>query len=312
MQLVGSRTWLEALCSSPAHSLRYCSLVALTALFSLGGLTLAPTNHAQAEPNAQPPGRKEPLPKELEGVGITEKLGARIPKDLQFTDSEGRQVRIGSLLEGDKPTLLTMNYSDCPMLCNLQLNALVEGLSAMQWRLGDQYRVITVSLDPKEAVERAAATKERYLNQYGENADPSGWRFLTGTEHNVRAIADAVGFGYRYSDERQEYLHQAAVMVLSPTGAVSRYLYGLAYSPQTVRLSMVEASEGKQVSTLDAIVLYCFYYDPNSRSYTPVVRNIMKVGGAVTVVLLGLFVGAGWTANRRRRSASVGPADGVA
>ena len=257
--------------------------------------------------------RKEPAPKELEGVGVTEELGAEVPGELVFTDSSGQEVRLASLFDGDRPTLLTMNYSDCPMLCNLQLNALVESLAEMPWTLGDQYQVVTVSLDPKESPERAAATKERYLRQYRENADNHGWHFLVGSEANIRALADAVGFGYRYSEERQEYLHQAAIMVLGPRGVVSRYLYGLVYSPQTVRLSMVEASQGKQVSTLDAIVLYCFYYDPNSGSYTPVVRNIMKVGGAVTVLLLGLFVGAGFTArNRRRRADGVNTADGVA
>ncbi|MEL7371745.1 MAG: SCO family protein, partial [Myxococcota bacterium] len=263
--------------------------------------------------NLPTPNRKEPLPKDLEGVGVTEKLGSVVPKNLVFTDSTGQTVRFGSLFDGEKPTLLTLNYSDCPMLCNLQLNVLVEGLAEMQWNLGDEYQVITVSLDPTEKVERAAATKTRYLNQYREDADPDGWRFMVGDEASIRKLTDSVGFGFQYSDERQEYLHQAAVMVLTPTGMVSRYLYGLTYSPQTVRLSMAEASEGKQVSTLDAIVLYCFYYDPNSRSYTPVVRNIMKVGGAVTVVLLGLFVGAGFTAkNRRRKAASVKTADGVA
>ena len=267
---------------------------------------------AQDAPSS-PPGRSEPLPKELDGVGVTEKLGARTPTDLVFNDSSGRQVRWSELFDGEKPTLLTLNYSDCPMLCNLQLTALVQGLSAMQWTLGDQFQVVTVSLDPNESVERAAATKARYLKEYGENADPNGWHFLVGTEANVRRLADAVGFGYRYSEERQEYLHQAAIMVLSPKGVVSRYLYGLTYSPQTVRLSMAEASEGKQVSTLDAIVLYCFYYDPSSGSYTPVVRNLMKVGGAITVLLLGLFVGAGFTANnRRRRASNVKTADGVA
>ena len=277
-------------------------------------IVVAQTATASAA-QAGPPGRIESKPKELEGVGVTERLGAQPSVELTFTDSSGQPVRWGDLFDGKRPTLLTMNYSDCPMLCNLQLNALVEGLTEMQWTLGNEYRAITVSLDPTEKVERAAATKARYLGQYKSQVATvaEGWRFLVGSEENIKALANAVGFGYRYSEERQEYLHQAAIMVLSPNGSVSRYLYGLSYSPQTVRLSMVEASEGKQVSTLDAIVLYCFYYDPTSGSYTPIVRNIMKVGGAVTVVLLGLFVGAGFTArNRRRRAASVEAADGVA
>lgn len=261
---------------------------------------------------AQPGERTEPLPKHLEGVGITEKLGSKIPEDLKFTTSDGKPVNIGSLLQGERPVLLTMNYSDCPMLCSVQLNGFVESMKAMQWKVGKEFEVITVSLDPNEAPERAQQTKERYVRDYGDPEAAKGWHFLVGAEDQVRALADAVGFGYRYHDERKEYLHAAAIMVLSPSGSVSRYLYGVAYSPQTMRLSMVEASEGKQVSTLDAIVLYCFYYNADEGSYTPTVRNIMKLGGAVTVLILAAFVGAGMGLRRKKRSSPKVPANGVA
>ena len=283
----------------------YTGLVAIAAFAAIS---------ASAPARAERPDGAGQVPAQLEGVGVTEKLGARLPEALEFTDASGKAVRLGDLVRG-KPLLLTMNYSDCPMLCTLQLNALLEALNQIDWRIGDEFDVVTVSLDPKESPERAAETKARYLSRY-TSAAPSGaphaaegWRFLVGPEANVRAVADAVGFGYQYSDERDEYLHQAAFMVISPKGAVSRYLYGVDYSPQTVRLSMVEASEGKQVSTLDALVLYCFYYDANAGSYTPVVRNIMKLGGAVTVVVLAIFVGAGFTVRRKKRSAD--PAIGV-
>jgi protein SCO1/2 len=264
---------------------------------------------------AQPEGRKEAAPKELDGVGVTEKLGAHLPQALEFTDSDGKQVALGELIHGDRPVLLTLNYSDCPMLCSLQLNGMVEALNGVDWQLGKNFDLITVSLDPKETVERARQTKARYLKQYSKGdalAAERGWTFLVGTEANVQALADVVGFGYRYSEERQEYLHQAALMVLTPSGTVSRYLYGIAFSPQTVRLSMVEASEGKQVSTLDALVLYCFHYDAEAGNYSPVVRNIMKLGGAITVVGLAFFVAAGFTVKKHRKKVSNTPANGVA
>ena len=240
---------------------------------------------------ARPPDQPNEELKQLEGVGVTEKLGAQIP-DLTFTNSDGKPIKLRSLFDGERPVLLTMNYSDCPMLCSLQL----------KWTIGTEYRLVTVSLDPTEKVERSASTKERYLNQLTRSS-PEGWHFLTGDEASVKALAEAVGFGYRYSEERQEYLHAAAIMVMSPKGKVSRYLHGLGYSPQTLRLSMVEASQGKQVSTLDAVVLYCFYYDSEAGNYTPVVRNLLKIAAAGTVVVLAIFVIGGWRRKKRRKGA---------
>lgn len=267
--------------------------IAATAVFGLG-LSVAPAH-------AVPPTQASEKLEQLDGVEIVEKLGAQIP-DLQFKDSGGEQVALRSLFDGERPVLLTLNYSDCPMLCSLQINALTEAMNKIEWQVGKEYKVITVSLDPKETSDRAAQTKERYVNQLNHK-NPEGWSFLTGDEKSIRALADAVGFGYRYSQERQEYLHGAALMVMSPQGKVSRYLYGVTYSPQTMRLSMAEASQGKQVSTLDAFVLYCFYYDANAGNYTPMVRNILKAGAVLTIILLGLFVGMGWRRKNRRKSA---------
>lgn len=246
--------------------------------------------------------RKEPLPEQLNGVGVDEKLKAKVPLDLEFLNSAGERVRLGDLLEGEKPVLLTLNYSNCPMLCSLMLNGLVDGLEQMQWTIGEQFDVITVSLDPEESPARALSSKERYLTDYGRDAASvaNGWHFLVGDENNIRALADAVGFGYRYSEERQEYLHAAALMVLTPDAEVSRYLYGITFSPKTVRLSLAEASNGKFASTIDQLILFCFHYDETAGRYAPVARNIMMLGGALTVLLLGLFLGGFWVKEARR------------
>ncbi|MEO0811713.1 MAG: SCO family protein, partial [Myxococcota bacterium] len=229
-----------------------------------------------------------------------EKLKAQVPLDLRFTNSAGESVALGDLLDGDKPVILTLNYSNCPMLCSIMLNGFVEGLGKMQWSVGEEFELITVSLDPDETRERALSTKERYLSDYGRKGAESGWHFLVGAENDVRTLADTVGFGYRYSEERKEYLHAAAAIVLTPKGEVSRYLYGITYSPKTMRLSLAEASDGKFASTIDQLILFCFHYDATVGRYAPVARNIMTLGGALTVLLLGLFLGGFWVKEARR------------
>lgn len=242
----------------------------------------------------------EPL-EELEGVGVTEKLDAQIPLDLAFTRSDGTPTTLRQVFTGERPVILTMNYSNCPMLCSLQLNAMVSSLKGMQWTMGEEYEVVTVSLDPAETPEHAAASKKRYVGSYGRAGAERGWTFLVGAEQNIRALADSIGFGYRYHEERKEYLHQAALMVMTPQGHVSRYLYGLEHSPQTVRLSLVEAAEGKFATTLDKIVLFCFHYDAATGQYTPVARNLMRLGGGLTALLLGVVLGGAWLRESRRR-----------
>lgn len=238
-------------------------------------------------------GRTEQAPKQLDGVGVVEKTGEQIPLGLEFKNSAGEAVTLGDVISGDRPVLLTLNYSNCPMLCSLMLNGLVDGLEDMEWTIGEQFEVITVSLDPAESPDRALSTKERFLSDYGRDID-SGWTFLVGEEKNIRALADSVGFGYRYSETRKEYLHAAAVMLLTPEAKVSRYLYGINYSPKTIRLSLAEASDGKFASTIDQLILFCFHFDETEGRYAPVARRIMMLGGALTVLLLGLFLGGFW------------------
>jgi protein SCO1/2 len=245
---------------------------------------------------------------------------------LAFTDSEGKPVTIGDYFKSGKPVILTMNYSDCPMLCSLQLNQFVKTLRDMRWMIGNEFEILTVSLDPNEKPERAAATKARYVKDYAKAGDKAkdavaigtvtpdtidrereasatmGWHFLVGENDNVRALADSVGFGYAYSETRKEYLHVAAMMLLSPKGVVSRYMYGLQHSPETLRLSLVEASEGKSGSTLDKVILYCFHYDATAGSYVMVATNVMRIGGGVFVVCFAAFLAVLWLRERRKRS----------
>lgn len=252
--------------------------------------------------------RLEALPSRLKGVDITERLGASLPLDVELRSSEGEAVRLGQFFDARRPVILTFNYSNCPMLCSLQLSRFVQSLAQMKRTAGTDFQIVTISIDPAETVERARETKARYLRDYGRPDAASGWHFLLGSESQVKSVADAVGFGYNYNEERQEWLHAAALMVLTPDGRLARYIYGVDYHPETLNLSLVEGSEGKIGSTMDRLVLYCFHYDESEGRYAPVAMNIMRVGAGLVAVLLGAFLSVYWVAESRKRKVPGGAA----
>lgn len=244
--------------------------------------------------------RTEPAPEQLQDVGVEEHLDVQLPLELPFVDSNGKEVRLGDLFDGETPVILTMNYSNCPMLCSLQLNGLFDGLQGVDWDLGKQYRMITISIDPKETPDRAEETKQKYLKIYGRDGVAAGWHCLTGEEANIRKVADAVGFGYSYLPDTGEYAHAAVTMVCTPDGRTSRYLYGVEYPSQTVRLALLEASEGKIGTTMDRVLLYCFQYDETRGRYAPAAVKIMKAGGVLTLVCLAALLGIYWVREARK------------
>ena len=248
--------------------------------------------------------RTDPVPKRLRGVDVNERLGQALPKGLRFVDQDGRDVVLGQYFDGKLPVLLTFNYSDCPMLCSLMLNGLLKALKEVDLTAGKDFRIVTVSIDHREKPERALRTKGRYLSHYGRPEATNGWHFLTGSAESVRAFANAVGFGYSYNEARDEYAHPSAFVLASPDGKLVRYLYGIEYDPKTVRMALVESSEGKIGTTLDRVFLYCFHYDSSEGRYAPVARNIMRLGGGASVVLLAGFLMVLFRAGpKKRRSA---------
>lgn len=237
----------------------------------------------------------------LNDVGIDEKLNAQLPLDLEFVGAKGKQIQLADLFDGERAVLLSLNYSDCPMLCQLQLNGLVEGLKELDWDVGEKFRICSVSINPLETPQRARQVKQRYVKSYGRPTTAQGWQFLTGERHSIEQLADAVGFRYQYVPERDEYAHSAAIMVCTPDGRVSRYLYGVLYPGQTLKLSLVEAGQGKIGSTLDRVLLYCFHYDETSGRYAPVARRLMKLGAGMTLTTLVVGLIPVWL--RRRHTA---------
>jgi protein SCO1 len=286
------------------------ALIATFVAVGLGVLGTAAPVFADPVAKAEIKSRTEALPKRLEGVDVVEHLEAHVPGALSFSDDRGRPVLYDEAVRGTLPTILTLNYSNCPMLCSLQLNGLVSAMKQLDLELGQDYRIVTVSIDPKETTESAHRTKLRYLTQYGraQAADEaSGWTFLHGSEANIRAVAKALGFSYNYNEARGEYAHPAAFVVTTPQGVLSRYLYGLEIHPKTLRLSLVEASQGKIGSSLDRLILFCFHYDASEGRYAPAAMNIMRLlGGAFALALLALLLFL-WRGERKKKLGALEP-----
>jgi len=255
--------------------------------------------------------RAEPLPAELEGVGVTERLEQQLPLDLPFTDDDGRPVKLGNYFQAGRPVLLDIGYYRCPMLCNLVLNGFIEGLREVpSWVPGDNFEVVVVSVDPLETAKLAKLKKQNYVREYGRPESASGWHFLTGSAESIAALTEAVGFRYQYLEDRNEYAHAAVLMALTPEGKVARYLYGVTFDPRTIRLSLAEASEGRSLSALDQLLLYCYHYDPSSRSYSFAAIKIMRAGGVLALIVLGATLASFWMRESRRRRAATVTAEG--
>ncbi len=284
---------------------RLLSTSILTALIAGLALVASPRGaRADLVPQSEQVERREPLPRRLVGIDVQEHLAAPLPMDLAFEDENGKSATLKDYFDGSVPVILTMNYSNCPMLCSLQLNALVDGLKKVDWTIGKEYRIVTVSFDPNETAELAHRTKARYLAQYGRPGSEGGWHFLHGSENNVQAMAKALGITYHYNEARKEYVHPATVVLSTPNGKIDRYLYGLDYPQKTLHLSLVESSEGKIGTTVDQLILFCFHYDANEGRYAPVARNIMRAGGGATVFLLAGFLTVLSKRDKKRKNES--------
>jgi protein SCO1/2 len=246
-------------------------------------------------------GAAQGTPADLQGVNIDEKPGAQVPADLTFIDENGQTVRLGDLFDGQRPVVLNIGYYGCPMLCGLVMRGMLDSLQEMHYTPGEEFRVVSVSIDPTETHELAKVKKQSFIDLYGRPEAAAGWHFLTGEKQNITQLTEAVGFNYRWIASQEQYAHAAAIIVLTPDGKVSRYLYGIKYDPKTVRLSLVEASQGKVGSTVDQFLLYCFHYDPTSGAYTVAAMNVMRLGGVLMIVVLGTMIGGLFMFERRQK-----------
>lgn len=271
--------------------------VVFLSLFLVGVTTPA---FAYEAPKPQGAGTSDQTPPELEDVGITERLNQQITLSNEFTDDKGRPVTIGKYYDGRKPVLMAMVYYDCPNLCNYQLNGLLDVFKKLDLKAGRDFTFVAVSMDHKETPEVAAKKKASYLKALGQLGADESWHFLVGSEKNVKSLAGELGFKFKWNEAGKQYAHAAVAYVTTPKGIISRYLYGIEFTPQTLRLSLVEASEGKIGNIVDRISLYCFQFDPSKNKYTLYAFNIMQMGGALTALLLAVFLVPYWVRERRR------------
>ena len=240
-------------------------------------------------------------PDELQDISITEKLDAQIPLDLEFVDDEGRPVKLADYFNGERPVILTLNYYRCPMLCGLMLNGMIDALKRISLEPGQDFEIVTVGFDPLEGPDLAAAKKRNYVNEYGRSSAVKGWHFLTGKRDPIKKLADTVGFKYKWNEAQQQWGHSASLIICTPNGRVSRYIGGVVFDPQTVRMSLIESSEGKIGTLFDQVFLTCFQYHSGDGAYTASAIGFMRLGGAITLVFLAALVLVLWRRDFRRK-----------
>lgn len=223
-------------------------------------------------------------------ISIEQNLNTQVDLSLQFRDENGKEVRLGEYFGQEKPVLLMLVYYGCPMLCGQVMQGAVRGLKEIPLEIGQDYEIVTVSIDPGEDAELATMKKHSFVRLMNRDGAEQGWHFLTGDSANIKKLADQVGFRYYYDEGMGQYAHSAGIMMLTPTGVLSKYLYGIEYDPQDLRLGLVEASENKIGSVADQLLLLCYQYNPMTGSYGFVITNALKVAGSLTFLVLGGFI----------------------
>lgn len=225
----------------------------------------------------------------IRGIGFEQRLGVQLPLDLMFTDESGREVRLGKYF-GQKPVVLALVYYECPMLCTQVLNGLAKSIRTMSLQAGEDFEIVAVSFDPRETPQLAAENKHEYIRRYGQENTESGWHFLTGNAPEIDALTTAAGFRYSFDETTGQYAHASGIIVATPQGISSRYLFGIDYPPRDLRLGLVEASGGKIGSLADQVLLYCYLYDPKTGKYGLVIMRVLRAGGIATVLALATFM----------------------
>jgi protein SCO1/2 len=229
------------------------------------------------------------LPKALREIGFDQHLDERLPLDTPLRDETGRRVRLGDYF-GKRPVVLVFAYYDCPMLCTLAINGLSSALNVLSLKPGDDFEIVTVSIDARDTPASAAAKKSGYLERYKRAGAADAWHFLTGDQTSIDRLTHAAGFRYAWDQDTKQFAHPTGIIVLTPDGRMARYLFGIEYGPRDLRLAIVEASSGTIGSPVDALLLYCYHYDPMTGRYGLVIMRAMRIAGATTVLALGGFI----------------------
>jgi len=266
------------------------SIFAMRLLLVIGLLAASAWAQINSGIMSPPASTRPPL---LQNVGIEQHLDAQVPPDLTFRDETGKAVKLGDYF-GRKPLILNLVYYNCTMLCGEALAGLASAMRLVKFDVGKEFDVVTVSFDPRETPEMAAAKKNDYVKRYGRANAAAGWHFLTGQADSIDSLTKAVGFQYQYDPKTSQYAHATAIMLLTPQGHISRYFYGVDFPPKDLRMGLVEASQGKIGNAVDAVLLYCYHYNPETGKYGAMVANILRLAAAATILFLGGFLFILW------------------
>lgn len=271
-------------------------------VLAAGAIWAQPSQPTPATPSSMhsADSKPAPLPAELQGVTIEQNLNHQVPLNLIFKDEFGRPMPLSTYFNGNKPVILALVYYTCPMLCNLVLTGMESSLRAISLDPGRDFEIVAVSFDPKDTPEIAMAKRNSYLQRYRRPNTANGWHFLTGDEQNIKALTAAVGFRYKLDPSTGQYAHASGLMVVTPAGKLSKYFYGVEYSPRDLRLGLVEASQEKIGNPVDQILLFCYHYDPATGKYGAVAMNMIRFGGATFVLICGTFLLFAWRRDWRR------------
>lgn len=242
----------------------------------------------------------ETKPREFDGVGISEKLGSQVDLSLKVKNENGELVSLSSFFDGKHPVILSPVYFECPGLCNFHLNGLTETLKDVDWSVGSKFEVVALSFDSRETPEKAALKKQSYMKLYSRAGTENGWHFVTADEATIKAVTGSVGFQYKWVPEKKEWAHASAAIVLTPDGKVSRYLHGIMFDKNAIKLALGDATGGRIGNLVDQMVWYCFKYDPHQSKYTLYAFRIMQIAAAFFVLVLTAFLGSFWFKARRR------------
>jgi len=284
--------------SGMAMTKRWASLAALVVLAATSAMA-----QFLSEPSV-----KGALPPGLSKVGIDQRLNEQVPLDLHFQDEQGRTVRLGDYFHNGRPVIISLVYYNCPMLCGEVLNGMSTAFKVLKFTLGKEYEVITLSIDPREKPELAAAKKRSYIEHLDRPGAEAGWHFLTGEQPQIDALADAIGWHYQYDPKIDQFAHAAGIVLVTPLGRISQYYYGVEFSARDMRLGIIEASGNRIGSLADQVLLYCYHYDPRTGKYGAVIYNVVRLAGAATVLILGSFLFIMFRREATRRKLETGRA----
>jgi len=290
------------------------AVLKLKLLLSLGILFLAMNASAQKSEHYNSPlyspktydpnqaGVSSGLPPILKSVGIEQKLNEQLPLSAEFKDENGNLVKLGDYFGKGRPVILALVYYECPMLCNEVLNGLTGSLKGNSFDAGREFEVVAISFDVREndKPDLAKNKKASYISRYARPGAEDGWHFLTGTQSEIDRVTQAVGFNYQFDEATNQFAHAGGVMVITPEGKISRYLYGIDYAPKDLKFALMDSATGKIGNPVEQLYLYCFHYNPATGKYGLEILSVLRLMAIATVVGIGGMLFVFWRSNKKR------------